>query len=334
MAKKIYIITWALALFIGATHAQQVTGNLEGRILEVQGQPLAETNITVTGPSLQGTRGSTSDKRGYFRILALPAGSYTAKISLLGYQAVTYDNVPIRLGKTTFLGEIRLQSQAIEMPAITVSGAKPLIDPVSTTTGANLAAETYEVLPIQRNYRSITTLLPHANESFLGDEVNFGGATGLENKYYIDGTDVTDPWRGITGTNLPYNFIKQIEVKTGGYEAEYRSALGGVVNAITHSGGNEFHGQVFGFFANNRFAGEPRLGALEPNQGGFAQYDVGLSLGGPIIRDKLWFFTAYNPTVEREEVEIPGAGFYDDHSTTHIFAGKLSWRASKGTISF
>lgn len=151
----------------------------------------------------------------------------------------------------------------------------------------------------------------------------------MENKYYIDGTDVTDPWRGITGTNLPYNFIRQIEVKTGGYEAEYRSALGGVVNAITHSGGNEFHGQVFGFFANNRFAGEPRLGALEPNQGGFAQYDVGLSLGGPVIRDKLWFFTAYNPTFEREEVEIPGAGLYDDHSTTHIFAGKLSWRASE-----
>lgn len=329
MAKEIYIIALMLALLADAPHAQQITGNLEGRVLDMQGQPLAETNITVTGPSLQGTRGSTSDKRGYFRVLALPAGLYTVKISLLGYQAISYDNVSIRLGKTTFMGEIRLQSQAIEMPAITVSGARPLIDPASTTAGGNLVAEDYAILPVERNYRNITTLLPQVNSSFIGDGIGFCGATGLENKYYIDGVDVTDPWRGRTATNLPYNFVKEIEVRAGGYEAEYRSALGGIVNVITYSGGNLLHGQAFGFYANNRFADEPRQGALEPGKGDFAQFDAGLSLGGPLARDKLWFFVAYNPTFEREDVKIPGIRFYNDHSTTHIFAGKLTLRASE-----
>jgi len=326
---KIHVACCALILFFDASQAQQITGNLEGRILNAQGQPLTAANITVTSPDLQGTRGSASDMSGYFRVLALPVGLYKVRISLLGYQPITYDDISIRLGKTTFIGEIRLQSQAIEMPAITVSGAKPLVDPASTTTGANLAAETYEVLPVERNYRNIVTLLPHTVESFRGDGVNLAGATGLENKYFIDGIDVTDSYQGISGTNLPYNFIKQIEVKTGGYEAEYRSALGGVVNAITYSGGNEFHGQAFGFFANNRFAGDPKLGALEPSKGGFSQYDVGLSLGGPLIHDKLWFFTAYNPNFEREDVIVRGIGFFPDHKTTHIFAGKITWRASE-----
>ena len=308
MAKKTNVIFLALAIFVGATHAQQVTGNLEGRILDAEGKPLSAVNFTVTGPSLQGTRGDVSDRLGYFRILALPAGSYTVKVSHLAYHSVTYENIAVRLGKTSYLAEVRLQSKTIEMSEIVVSGAKPPIDPASTVSGDNLVAEEYEVLPEERNYRSITTLLPQANESFLGDEANFAGATGIENKYYIDGVDVTDPWRGLTGTSLHYNFVKEIEVRTGGYEAEHRSSLGGIVNVVTYSGGNEFHGEAFGFFANNRFAAEPRQGALEPNKGDFAQYDAGLSLGGPILRDKLWFFAAYNPTVEREEVDIPGTG--------------------------
>jgi len=334
MARTVFFIPVALALLVAAAVAQQVTGNLEGRIVDAEGKPLAAANIIVSSPDLQGMRGAAGDEHGYFRMLALPAGSYSIEISHVGYQSVIYDRIPVRLGKTTFMGEVRLKSQVIEMPAITVSSEKPLIDPASTTTGANLVAETYEVLPVERNYRNITTLLPQASESFLGDEVNFAGSTGSENKYFIDGIDVTDPWRGLTGTNLPYNFVKEIEVKAGGYEAEYRSALGAVVNVITYSGSNDFHGQAFAYFSNNRFAGEPRLGALEPNKGDFSQYDVGLSLGGPIMRNKLWFFAAYNPNFEREDVEIPGLGFFDDNNTIHIFAGKITWRASDNNQFF
>ena len=90
-------------------------------------------------------------------------------------------------------------------------------------------------------------LSPMATESYYGDGLNLAGSTGWENVYYIDGNNVTDPMRSSSGTNLPYNFVKEIEIKNGGYEAEFGSSIGGIANIITHSGGNQFHGQVFGF---------------------------------------------------------------------------------------
>ena len=216
-----------------------------------------------------------------------------------------------------------------EREQVVVSGRAPLIDPAATFLGANLVAQDFAALPIDRDYRSMTTLLPQANQSFLGDAVNFAGSTGLENRYFIDGIDVTDPNRNVTGTSLPYNFVQEVQVRTGGYEAEYRSSLGGVVNAVTHSGGNEVHGQVFGFFLSNSLTAEPRLGALEPNKGEFARFDVGFGLGGPILKDRLWYYAAYSPAFQREDVKIPGGGSFEDSTTTHSFAGKLTWQASQ-----
>jgi hypothetical protein len=318
-----------LLLFAAPVLAQEITGNLEGRIQDEAGKPVPFANVTVSGPNLQGTRGVMSTSEGYFGVFKLPAGSYTVNISHVSYQIVTFENVVVPLGKTVSLGKIQLTTRVFEAPKVVVTERRPLIDPTTTTIGSNLIREDFEVLPIERNYRSLPALLPLANESYLGDEVNFAGATGLENRYFVDGVDVTDPFRGTTGMNLPYNFIREIEVRTGAYEAEYRSSLGGIVNVVTRTGGNKFYGQAFGFFANNRFAGDPRYGAYEPATGDFAQYDVGLTVGGPIVRDKLWFFAAYNPTVEREDVQIPGLEFYQDKNVTHIFAGKLSWRISK-----
>ncbi|MDZ7625242.1 MAG: hypothetical protein U5J96_12480 [Ignavibacteriaceae bacterium] len=214
----------------------------------------------------------------------------------------------IRLGKTTYLGEFKLVQEAVNLPEITVSGKKIIIDPTSTVYGGNLIAKDVENLPIDRNYQNMISLLPQANISYYGDGVNVGGATGFENKYFVDGVEVTDPTFGIYGTDLPYNFINEVELKTGGYEAEYQSALGGIINVVTKSGTNEFHGSVFGFYTSNRFTGNKELGLLDPTQGDFSDYDIGFSLGGPVILDKLWFFAAYNPTFANHEVSIPDFG--------------------------
>ena len=101
--------------------------------------------------------------------------------------------------------------------------------------------------------------------------------------------DVTDPFRGISGMSLPYNFVEAVEVRSGGYEAEYRSSLGGVLNVVTPRGSDEIHGSVFGFFANNRLSGEPRQGGLEVAKGDFRSYDGGMTLNGPIAPGKAWF---------------------------------------------
>jgi hypothetical protein len=323
----------ALVVILCATGAicQETTGNIEGQLVDQDGQPIAYANIFVTSPDMLGSRGTLTSSRGDFRILKLPVGHYTVRVSHISYNEMEFKEVSVRLGQTTTLGRIELSTRVHEAPTIEVTAERKLIDPSTSSIGANLTNDEFGELPIDRDYKNIPTLIPYVNESFLGDEANFAGGTGHENKYFIDGADATEPYIAYTGTNLPYNFVKDIEVKAGGYEAEYRSSLGGIVNVVSHSGSNEFHGQVFGFFVNNQFQGTPRIGVAEPSMGDFTQYDMGFSLGGPVIRDKLWFYVAYNPTFNEEDVEIPGTGFHVDKSIMHIFSGKLDWRAGDKT---
>ncbi|UCH84278.1 MAG: TonB-dependent receptor, partial [Candidatus Latescibacterota bacterium] len=300
-------------------------------MVDSEGKAIAFANVNVTSPSLQGGRGVMSTSEGYFGVFKLPVGIYTVKVSHVSYQDVTFEEVSVRLGRTTTLGKVTLTVKTFEAPAIIVTEKKPLIDPTSAAISVNLVSKEFEDLPLDRDYQNMPALLPHANESFFGDGVNFAGSPGQENKYFVDGVETTDPFRGVSGTSLPYNFVEEVQVKTGGYEAEYRSSLGGIVNVISHSGSNEVHGQVFGFFQNNEFSREPRLSFEEPPETDFANYDVGLSLGGPVKRDKLWFFGAYNPSFVNEDVIVPGLGFKEDKAVRHIFAGKLTWRPTDRT---
>ncbi len=325
------ILRFVLAYFCLLTSgfAQAVDGSLNGRVLDTTGEPVIGANVIVTSPGLQGNRGTVSDSTGGFTILQLPPGTYIVRISHVSFANQTVENVRIRLGKTTWLESANLRGQDLQMPEVIVSQERVLLDPHSTAAGANLVDQDLALLPVERNYRSVATILPHANPSYYGDEANIGGSTGAENRYFINGTDVTDSFRGTTGTNLPYNFIKEIEIKTGGYEPEYRSALGGILNVITYSGGNTLSGQVFGFFTNNNFAAEQRTGETEPPKGDFSQYDVGFGLGGPLMRDKLWFYVAYNPSFRNEQVQLPGLGYYPDEIRAQVFAGKITWKASE-----
>jgi hypothetical protein len=147
----------------------------------------------------------------------------------------------------------------------------------------------------------------------------------------VDGVNVTDLLEASTSVNLPYNFVQEIQVKSGGYEAEYGRAQGGIVNVITRSGGNTFDGQGYAFLTNDELTSRARLGLSDVALGEFSQYDVGASLGGPIARDRLWFYGAYNPTFDRRDASVPGSGVLRDHQTTHLFAGKLTWQATKAT---
>jgi hypothetical protein len=197
----------------------------------------------------------------------------------------------------------------------------------------NLTPSLYENLPVERDYRALVTLLPGA-DAYLGMDLSIAGGTGPETKFYIEGADVTDPVKGMRATRLPYNFVREVQIRTGGYEAEYRSSLGGTVNVVTYSGGDDFRAQVFGFYTSDRFEASPRFGLSEFTKVSSAQYDVGASLGGPVLGDQIWFFAAYSPSVVTEGIEIPEHGLYDDRSVTHLFAGKLTWQVAQRTNLF
>lgn len=325
-----------LVPLVGGTAAgQDVTGNIQGIVLGPDREPIVGALISLTGLGIQGTRRVTTDASGQFRAVRLPVGLCTAHVRQIGYRELILEDVIVQLGRTTALGEIFLEAQPVELEPLVVSARGAVIDPTSTTTGANLTSDSYELLPVERDLESVIALLPQANVSYLGtldpDPVNIGGATGLENVYYIEGINVTDVHRNIGGAELPYNFVREVQVKQGGYEAEHGRALGGIVNVLTQSGGDEFRVNAFGYFTNDALIATGLPGAYDLGQEGAADYDLGFSIGGPIVRSRLWFFSAYNPRVQTLDLQLPSVGVYQDRKTTHRFAGKLDWHAGEAT---
>lgn len=323
-------------LLPSSARAQQITGDLQGRVLGAESRPLGDAEIVVTGPSLQGERQTVSDARGRFILQSLPPGVYSVAIRRIGYGPIRFQDVTVRLGNTASLGDVLLQAQVVQLPELLVSGAKPVIDPVSPATGATLDSARFLTLPTGRDFRALLPFVPQANVSaysspnpYNDDGVNVGGSTGLENAFYVDGTNVTV----LTGhsIDLPFNFVREIQVVTGGYQAEYGRALSGVINVVTPSGGNAFHGQALGFFSADELRSAPRVGVGAADPVNFTQYDIGLSLSGPILRDRLWYSAAYDPTSAAQDVSLAELAKQRATQTHHLLAGKLTWKARTGT---
>src|SRR6266567_2672432 len=212
MRVPIWPLIAATCLVPAAVLAQETTGNIEGRVLDERGDPLAQAHIVVAGPALQGKRVAWTDDRGAFRVPALPVGLYTVAVSALTYRGVTLENARVPLGATTTLGNIRLDIAAHEVEGTTTVAARPLIDPVSTSAGGNLTSGTYTALPSDRDYQSIVTLVPGANASSFGDRANLSGATGPETAYFVDGVNVVQPPGNAQSISLPHSFLREVEV--------------------------------------------------------------------------------------------------------------------------
>jgi hypothetical protein len=329
--RRALVFLMLAALDITSLDAQDVTGAVLGRVLSTNGQPLSGAIITATIAKLPSIRSTLSDAHGSFHLAALPAGAYTILVRQIGYRPIEFQDVVVQLGRTTTLAIVTLEESAIDLPEIVVLGDRPLIDPTTTTSGGNLSSDAFQALPVDRNFRSLVSLFPSANASFLGDETNIGGATGQENAYYIDGINVTDPLKARTSTSLPYNFVREIQVKTGGYEAEFGRALSGIVNVVTETGGNEFRGNIFGFYTGSGLAGAARRGLLEADLAASSGYDVGVSFSGPLRRDRLWFFASYDLDRLSQNVRLGTFRPQSDERTAHLFAAKLTWRPDTRT---
>lgn len=333
MNKTVTLFLLCLFYVLNNLFAQSTTGNLEGWIMDSDNQPILGANVLLMSPSLQGSRGAITDERGYFHISAIPVGVYSVKISHISYQKVTINDVNLFLGQTTTLGEIHLNRGTIKTKEVIVSAGKPVIDTRSAANGETLTAKQFTPLPIERNYFHIAELLPNANQSFKGDGgTNFAGATGVENRYFVDGAEVSTPSTGVLFFELPYNFIRQVEIQTGGYQAEFPTSLGGIVNTVTNTGSNEFHGTVFGYFTNNNFSSSPRISFGQPPKGNYANYDFGFGIGGPLIRDHLWYYLAYDPSRESEDVYVEGLNMQNSYIIKHKLAGKLTWSANDNNM--
>jgi hypothetical protein len=313
----------------GRAEAQEVTGSIQGIFVSAEAGPEPEISVTLTGPHLQGTRQTQTDRRGFFQFVAVPPGTYRLRAERIGLQPMEIVDVVVELGRTTSLPTQTMTLQPLT-ESVVVRVPPIAIDTVDTAMGGTLDAIDYASLPVERDYRSILAILPHANVSYRGDPVNVGGSTGLENQYHIDGVNVTDTRDASRATSLPYNFVRAVEVKTGAYEAQFGRALGAVVNAVTYSGTNDFAMNGFVFAQPGNFSSEPRATALGAEQVGDS-YDLGVRVGGPMIRDRLWYSAAVNPRADQTDKEISGFGSFTDSTKALLFAGKLTWQASPST---
>jgi hypothetical protein len=309
VSKRIFFALLGI-LFVSAFVCAQVpTGQIFGIVTDELGGPIPGVTVEATSPKLVGSASTVTDRDGGYRLFALTPGIYKITYTLQGFKTVTREGIIVEIEKTVKL-DIQMQIGGLE-EQVTVVGQSPLIDVKSTTKGMIMTKEMFEVLPRGRDFDTLVTAVPGvANEPFLAG-LSVDGASGSENMYYIDGTDVTHLYVGTRGQDAAFEFVDEVQIKASGYQAEFGGSLGGVVNVITRQGGNEFHGELIGFYSGSKLTGKERdtlrLSLYDVSIAEYVNYqdlygkdeinrlEVGFSLGGYILKDRLWFFGSFLP---------------------------------------
>jgi hypothetical protein len=307
-----------ICMLTAGTAVAQLTpqGKIIGQVLDSQGNPLPGVVVEATSPKLLGKAATTTDATGTYRLMALPSGLYEITFTLPGFKKVIRKDVYLELSQTLVLNE-KLEQAAVQ-EEVTVVGQSPLIDVKSTVKGQVMTKDIFMSLPRGRTFDSLISTIPGVQNEPIAAGISVDGASGAENMWYADGADVTDFHLGIKGQNAVLELLDEVKVTASGYNAEYGGSMGGVVNVITRSGGNEFHGDIMGFYENNHrlMQGKART-FLRQNpyddydfqyvnyddlyfNGGkdrdrYNRYEGVFSLGGYFIKDKLWFFGSFNP---------------------------------------
>ena len=295
-------LSLGLTVLICTTVLAQTGGSISGTVHDSNGGALPGVTVQAKSSAAQGVRTAISDESGIYRLPLLPPGAYTLTFSLSGFANLARPNVPVALGRDTTIDATMKIAQSEE---VTVSAAAPVLDTGSNTTGETLGQRSIASLPTGRNYSSIAQVTPgvssDANPSasnvtgVYGSTISVYGSSGAENAFFIDGVNTTNAEYGFQGKELNFEFIQEVDVKTGGYEAEYGRSTGGIINVITKSGGNEFHGDVFGYHFNDSLqASSKSVVSSAGTVSGFTNQDFGADVGGYILKDKLWFFGAFD----------------------------------------
>ncbi|HKQ98987.1 MAG TPA: TonB-dependent receptor [Candidatus Polarisedimenticolia bacterium] len=310
----------AMALVIPPAFAQG-TGEIRGVVVDPAGQPLAGATVTVTSEAAGiADRGAVSDASGRVRIAALPsANDYVVRASLSGRATVVVSKVEVWAGQVTNLN-LALSPEGALREKVEVRASPSVVDPSQTTVSTRLSSEFLDALPILgRDYQDTLTLAPGVSDVDGDGNPNIHGARDTDVLTQVDGVTTTDPLTGKIGARLNIESIEAIEVKTAGATAEFGRAQGGTVNILTKSGGNDFEG-VFKFFwrsskldgdgagqdpaTQHAGLGEHGLRDLE-----FNDYLPFLSLSGPMVKDKAWYFVALEYIHKEDPVNALSTAF-------------------------
>ena len=306
-------LTVALGMcFVGAAIAAE-TGGLRITISGTDGQPIPGATVSVSSPDSLVSKTAVTEADGSVRLTGLdPATNYTVVVDASGYGDFSANNVAVVSGKNLSLG---YALGATTLDTVVVTGTSlAAVDTTSAIVGTTLTLDLVESLPTGRSYQSYLQIVPGVKPSSGGNPssksgVNYtdiGGTTGTssDNVYYLDGIDVTDPNSGTFGANFNSEIIQEQQVITGGVPAEYAGGSGLISKVITKSGSDEFHGSLNYYLQNDSLVSDDK----HNESAGFSTFDTALTLGGPIIKEKLWFFGSYQIKEREDDITSPSTG--------------------------
>jgi hypothetical protein len=333
--RAVYALACVLALSLPAL-AQEQTGSIVGNVKDTSGAVLP--GVSVEAKSLAtGAVVSTvvTDGSGTFRFIGLRPGKYDVTAKLQGFTPAMAQAVDLRLGQMLTV-DLALAVGGVQ-EQVSVTAESPIIDTKQAARQTNIRDEQIAMIPHGRDFTSLVTQAPGANlEAKLGG-LSIDGASGSENRFIIDGAETTDMVHGLSGTNLIVDFVDEVQVKSSGYTAEYGGAMGGVISAVTKSGTNAYHGTALINFEGSGLAADSILsgGALtnphtlrtsltNSDKAEYIdypgddrkRYEPGFSLGGPIVKDKMWFFGAYQPAITNYDRHVDASTANNPAATT------------------
>jgi hypothetical protein len=325
--------------------AQDTTGAIAGRIADAQGLALPAVTVTVIGA--QGSKTIVTSTDGRFALPFLTPGAYDFHAELQGFAAIDQSGVQVSLGATVQLSLTMELARVAE--TVNVVASPKGVDTSRTTVGATFDATTLSRLPVGRRFSETLYLAPGVSTGGNVGAANpsIEGSSGLENQYVIDGVNITNGGYGALGSysivfgslgnGTPYDFIQEVQVKTAGYEAEFGQSTGGVVNVVTKSGTNQLRGSAFAYVRPSAFEASYKTASSEDgtvNTVGSSLSDAGATIGGPVVRDRLFFFGAIDPQQQTTTFNAP-AGFPlqalgDVERARRVtnYAAKGTWQAS------
>ena len=341
-----------------------ITGGLNGAVTDQSGALVPDAKVTVVGP--QGTSVVTTNSEGRYSITGLPPGSYDITIEKPGFRKVQAKQSQVVASANSTLNLILPVGSVDQTVEVTSAAAE--IDTTQTAIASNLTESFYNSVPMPRNVSAIFYAAPGVETGQVAGSAgqvgpgssnpSIGGASALENLYVVDGVTITDQafgsigtfnrYKGALGTGINLAFIQEVDVKTTAFEPQYGKATGGIVQIVTKSGGNRYHGAIGAYFQPPAFWASRyqyyQFGykLITPHQIlSSPAYDLSLEVGGyvPHFRDRLFFFGAFDPALnqnyKRANPNAPAAsynlGVLHYNTTAVSYAGKLTFKVNDRT---
>src|SRR5437879_3819971 len=289
-----------------AAQSQATTGVIRGTVTDPSGTAVAGASVVLRETQTGFQRQVATNERGIFVAPLMPLGTYDVTARAVGFSETRRTGVRLGVGETV---NLTLPLAAVQLQAVVVEARQPVVDATRVENSTSLPDAAVSRLPNNgRNYLNLTLLTPNVAivQGPDGDELSIGGQKGIHNNVSVDGADFNNPFFGEQrgGQRPPFTFnldaVQEIVVTASGATAEFGRSSGGFVNVVTKSGTNQLHGSLHYYGKDGALSGQPHFQDSILPQPDFTQHQFGFTLGGPIKKDRAFFFVAYDQQVYDE----------------------------------